>query len=118
MLHINKPRTSKFFGVGATNRKNQWQARIIVDQKVTHLGYYSSQEEAAQVYDKVAIALHGPDAQTNYPSSCYTDEDIAGLRDKACAREDLQKMLGVKPMDKSSKCVVCGGRMLVGICVV
>lgn len=33
MLHL-KPRTSKFFGVGATNRKNQWQARIIVDQKV------------------------------------------------------------------------------------
>jgi hypothetical protein len=46
-------------GVGSSNRKNQWQARILVHGKVTHLGYYETEEEAARVYDRCA----GPRAQ-------------------------------------------------------
>jgi len=34
---------------------------------VTHLGYYRTEEEAARVYDKVSISLHGDNAQTNFP---------------------------------------------------
>ncbi len=48
----SRQRTSRFMGVGSSNRKNQWQARILVHGKVTHLGYYETEEEAARVYDR------------------------------------------------------------------
>jgi hypothetical protein len=63
----NRRRTSRYLGVGSSNRKNQWQARILYHGKVTHLGYYRTEEEAARVYDKVSISLHGDNAQTNFP---------------------------------------------------
>lgn len=31
----NRQRTSQFMGVGSSNRKNQWQARILVGGKVS-----------------------------------------------------------------------------------
>ncbi len=113
-------RTSKFLGVGSNNRKNLWQARIMYLGKATHLGYYTSEEDAARAYDRwargwgerpaaaqqrqqaasrcaldmaglpalapaccrraaaarrVAIALHGADAQTNFPASEYAQLD-------------------------------------------
>lgn len=94
-------RTSRYIGVGSSNRKNQWQARILVHGKVTHLGYYRSEEEAAMVYDRVAVSLNGPGATTNFPASRYMKSgpaEFIGL-----GREDLQRALGVKPMDKSSR---------------
>lgn len=68
--------------------------------QVTHLGYYPSEEEAARVYDRVALSLN-PGAQTNFPASQYPkggSAEFSGL-----GREDLQRALGVKPMDKSSR---------------
>ena len=88
-------------GVGSSNRKNQWQARILVHGKVTHLGYYVTEEEAARVYDRVSLALHGDAAQTNFAAGQYSAEDLAPFR--GLDREDLQRALGVKPMDKSSR---------------
>ena len=68
--------------------------------QVTHLGYYETEEEAARVYDRVALSLHGPGAQINYLANEYTSaaEEFEGL-----SREELQRALGVKPMDKSSQ---------------
>jgi hypothetical protein len=51
---------------------------------VTHLGYYRTEEEAARVYDKVSISLHGDTAQTNFPidqvgvltSTCLGDRGL------------------------------------------
>ena len=100
----SRQRTSRYMGVGSSNRKNQWQARILVHGKVTHLGYYETEEDAAKVYDRVSISLHGEAAQTNFPQGQYQGEDsreYSGLD-----REDLQRALGVKPMDKSSKSAV------------
>lgn len=97
----SRQRTSRFMGVGSSNRKNQWQARILVHGKVTHLGYYETEEEAAKVYDRVSLALHGNQAQTNFPTANYSEEDLSPFR--GLDREDLQRALGVKPMDKSSR---------------
>eukprot|EP00775_Hariotina_reticulata_P004771 gene4771-5021_t len=100
----NRRRTSRYLGVGSSNRKNQWQARILYHGKVTHLGYYRTEEEAARVYDKVSISLHGAGAQTNFPIDQYKHE-VGSLQQKlsGLTREQLQRALGVKPMDKSSK---------------
>ena len=73
--------------------------------QVTHLGYYEGEQEAARVYDKVAISLHGGTAQTNFPIGDYPEETISEFR--GMSREELQRALGVKPMDKSSKWVAC-----------
>ncbi|KAK2078843.1 hypothetical protein QBZ16_003683 [Prototheca wickerhamii] len=97
----SRQRTSRFMGVGSSNRKNQWQARILVHGRVTHLGYYETEEAAARVYDRVAIALHGGQAQTNFAAAEYAPEELAPFR--GLDREDLQRALGVKPMDKSSR---------------
>ncbi|KDD72107.1 hypothetical protein H632_c3857p0, partial [Helicosporidium sp. ATCC 50920] len=97
----SRARTSRFMGVGSSNRKNQWQARILVHGKVTHLGYYDGEEAAARVYDRVALALHGPGAQTNFGADQYSAEELAPFAD--LDRESLQRALGVKPMDKSSR---------------
>jgi len=49
--------TRRYLGVGSSNRKNQWQARILHHGKVTHLGYYRTEEEAARVSRQ---GLHQP----------------------------------------------------------
>ena len=69
--------------------------------QVTHLGYYETEEEAARVYDRVSISLHGPHAQTNYPVAEYEGQECGEFQ--GLAREELQRALGVKPMDKSSR---------------
>lgn len=68
---------------------------------MTHLGYYETEEEAARVYDRVSISLHGPHAQTNYPAAEYEGQECGEFQ--GLAREELQRALGVKPMDKSSR---------------
>lgn len=97
----SRQRTSRFMGVGSSNRKNQWQARILVHGKVTHLGYYETEEDAARVYDRVSLALHGDHAQTNFAVGEYTEDEVSPYR--GLDRENLQRALGVKPMDKSSR---------------
>ena len=91
----------RYLGVGSSHRRSQWQARILYEGKVTHLGYYRTEEEAARVYDRVALSLHGPKAQVNFPATSHlghANHPLAGL-----TREEVQRKLGVKPMDKSSQ---------------
>mmetsp|Transcript_39760 Transcript_39760/g.71370 ORF Transcript_39760/g.71370 Transcript_39760/m.71370 type:complete len:956 (-) Transcript_39760:110-2977(-) len=97
----NKRRTSKFLGVGSSFRKNQWQARILIKGKVTHLGYYGTEEEAARIYDRVCLSLHGPNSGLNFPADEY--KHLPAVDYTSLSREDLQRSLGVKPMDKSSQ---------------
>uniref|UniRef100_A0A061QWI6 Ap2-like protein n=1 Tax=Tetraselmis sp. GSL018 TaxID=582737 RepID=A0A061QWI6_9CHLO len=98
-------RTSKYCGVCSANRRNQWQARILMHGKVTHLGYFDTEEEAARIYDIVSLSLHGDKANTNFPRSDYTEGKYAERASKlnGLSREDLQKSLGVKPIHKTSR---------------
>ena len=56
------------------------------------------------MYDRVSISLHGDHAQTNFCLEQYAG-DAAKLRGQLAglSREELQRSLGVKPMDKSSR---------------
>ena len=95
----------RYCGVCSANRRNQWQARILMHGKVTHLGYFDTEEEAARVYDIVSLSLHREKANTNFPLSDYTSGDYAQRASKLCglSREDLQRSLGVKPIHKTSR---------------
>ena len=57
--------TSGFKGVSYYKRDGNWSAYIKVDGKKRHLGYYSTAEEAAQVYDSESIKVFGEFALTN-----------------------------------------------------
>ena len=66
-----KPRGSRYRGVSKNG--TQWQVLIMVNKKKRYLGSFSSEEEAARAYDKVALQHHGIKAKTNYE---YTKEEI------------------------------------------
>lgn len=56
-------KSSKYIGVSYRNDSNKWRA--ILNHK--SLGCYSTEEDAAHVYDKAAIEHYGKDAATNFP---------------------------------------------------
>ena len=55
----------------------------------------------------MSLALHGDNAQTNFAASNYGAQEVAAY--SGLDREDLQRALGVKPMDKSSRWGGAGG---------
>lgn len=57
--------SSKYKGVRWRKREKKWQARIKINGKDKHLGYFTSEEEAAEAYNKEAIKLFGEHALLN-----------------------------------------------------
>lgn len=58
--------SSKYKGVSLFKRTGKWTAQICPDGEKIHLGYFSSEEEAARAYDKKAMELFGIFARTNF----------------------------------------------------
>jgi hypothetical protein len=58
-------RTSQFRGVSLDKKTGKWKAGISRNSKWKHLGYYSTETEAAQAYNEVAIEYHGEFATLN-----------------------------------------------------
>lgn len=52
-----------------TKREIKFRARIRVNNKLIHLGYYPTEEIAAEVYNSNALRLHGEFARPNIISS-------------------------------------------------
>ncbi|KAG0460911.1 hypothetical protein HPP92_021208 [Vanilla planifolia] len=66
---------SKYRGVARHHHNGRWEARIgrVYGNKYLYLGTFSTQEEAAQAYDRAALIYRGQRAVTNFDISHYTD---------------------------------------------
>jgi len=62
-----KSSSSKYKGVGWSKEKQKWKSYIKHNQVSKHLGYSTSEEEAARAYDKAARELFGDYARLNFP---------------------------------------------------
>jgi hypothetical protein len=58
--------TSRFLGVSRHRASGKWQAQITRRGKVTPLGIYADEEEAAKAYDVAARAYFGEFARPNF----------------------------------------------------
>lgn len=58
-----KAATSRFKGV--SRDKKTWRAEIELNGRRSRLGWFASEEEAADAYDRAAKRLHGEFARTN-----------------------------------------------------
>ena len=57
---------SKFKGVSLNKQLKKWISRIGINGKRKHLGYFTSEIEAAKAYDTAAIKLYGEFAKLNF----------------------------------------------------
>jgi len=68
-LAWRRGRSSKYRGVCWLKQRKAWRARIEVHGKREHLGYFDSEERAAEAYDKRALRLNGLSARLNFPKA-------------------------------------------------
>jgi hypothetical protein len=59
--------TSKYKGVHWEKAKNKFRAKIMLNRKSIHLGYFKNEVAAAKAYDKKARELFGEFAYLNFP---------------------------------------------------
>jgi hypothetical protein len=62
-----RPTTSQYKGVNFYPLRSCWLARIMVDKRSIHIGYFASEEAAARAYDQAAAQHHGEFARLNFP---------------------------------------------------
>jgi len=74
-----KNSTSQFKGVSYYKTTGKWQSQIKFNKKNLHLGYYSTEKDAATAYDLVAGLLFKEFAKKNFPADRATTETIDHL---------------------------------------
>jgi hypothetical protein len=58
---------SRFRGVSYNYSIRKWHARITLEGERLHLGWFTSEVDAARAYDRKAVELLGADARLNFP---------------------------------------------------
>jgi hypothetical protein len=61
----SKKSSSKFLGVHWFKNSNKWCAKIQVNKKGIHIGYFHLEIDAAKAYNEMAIQYHGKFANIN-----------------------------------------------------
>lgn len=68
---------SKLKGVSFESRKNRWHARISVNKKVKHIGYFINKYDAYNAYCKAALKYHGDFANFGNGCAILKDNDVS-----------------------------------------
>lgn len=78
-----------FIGVTYHAPSHRFRARIKIDNKTTHLGYFVTEYEAAVAYDRAAWELRGIKAHLNFGSSAINQgmqfDHTLPIRDRCVA---------------------------------
>lgn len=74
-------RISKYRGVCWNKCNSSWKACIKIDGRNKHIGYFSSEKDAAKAYDAKAKEVRGDAAKLNFPHSDEEKEgDVAAVK--------------------------------------
>jgi len=85
-----KEKASPFRGI--TRRKRRWEAHVWRHGKQAYLGGYKEEEAAARAYDMAVIKIRGAEAETNFPSSEYTETLKLMKADELTVEEFIMEM--------------------------
>jgi hypothetical protein len=63
---ITEKNTSKFKGVNYRKDNKKYCAKVTINKKTLHLGYFEKEEDAAIAFDKYTFKYYGKDANNNH----------------------------------------------------
>lgn len=76
---LRRNNTSGFRGVSFYKLTGRWTAKINVNRRLRHLGYFDSAEAAARAYDRAAITHFGQFASCNFPPKTEPSRSFLAL---------------------------------------
>lgn len=79
-----------FKGVYWYEKLGRWVAKVTPKGKTKHLGYFASEVEAAEAYDRAAIQVFGEYAKTNKIMGLYEDKNRVSVRDSVRSKSHKQ----------------------------
>ena len=96
-------KTSTFLGVfrKRNSGRQAWGAVIKIDGQQESLGFWATEQEAGEAYDRAALRYLGPSARRNFPERRLPAADAAALKDEAWRRfkrETASRYRGVFPL--------------------
>ncbi|KAK1739935.1 putative AP2/ERF family transcription factor family protein [Skeletonema marinoi] len=105
-----KEGASKYTGVSFDKKANKWEAKISIDGKQRHIGYYESEEEAAVDYACAVVKLKGQGALDKAREAKECKRDLSDIpsqlpipKSAGCIKEGASKYTGVSFNKKANK---------------
>lgn len=95
--------TTGYKGVRVSTGDNRWGAVVFINHKNIRVGTYNSPEEAARMYDMLAIRLQGEFACTNFPKEVYTELDIEDAYAQAMKAYSCNNKAGYRGVYKHTR---------------
>ncbi len=91
-------KSSRFLGVSRKRDggRGAWGAQITIDRARHALGFWATEREAAEAYDRAALHFLGPKATRNFPRRSLVAADAEALRVEARRRFKQQTASGYR----------------------